>query len=218
MGVRRSHLTKPKNAATFSGIRCSKGHDGTRYLATGQCVTCVEIYPTYGDKSKLKRIAADGVMSTIACGVLELLQNHRCAYCGADDPLEMDHKVSLERGGTHWPSNRQGLCSRCNRRKWCHSDGDYRKANGIPKVTRWDAPAHLLQLLDRDVRLMERSPLRNRYARSMDPKGALEALILVSRRPNSPLGRRRPADTTGRGRPRKPHWTPELLLAYACLI
>jgi hypothetical protein len=43
---------------------------------------------------------------------------HRCLSCGASGlPLEVDHIVSIARGGTNAPSNLQTLCKPCNRRK-----------------------------------------------------------------------------------------------------
>lgn len=48
--------------------------------------------------------------------VLEAHQ-HRCAYCGAAGPLEIDHVVALSRGGLHTKSNVVPACKPCNSRK-----------------------------------------------------------------------------------------------------
>lgn len=225
MAVRRRHLVVPNRMNTFIGISCSLGHDGRRYEETGQCVTCVEIYSIYqGDKSDLKRIAADGVTPKIHGRVLLLAQGGRCAHCGAaDDKMELDHKTSIEFGGNNWPRNRQWLCRTCNRRKWCHGDAEYRVRHNIPTVTTWDAPPHIVRLLDKDARLIGESFLKRRFAHSRDAKAALRGLLSFSRRKGSPLAPN--PETRGekkRGRPPKAVTvgmiTEQFLLDYACLI
>ncbi len=44
---------------------------------------------------------------------------HRCAYCGGDSKLTVEHLVSLNRtqGGLHHPGNLVPCCTGCNRRK-----------------------------------------------------------------------------------------------------
>ncbi len=51
--------------------------------------------------------------------------NGRCAKCGSDENIEMDHVIPLARGGTHSPDNIQPLCALCNRRKSVKTE-DYR--------------------------------------------------------------------------------------------
>lgn len=41
----------------------------------------------------------------------------RCLLCGATEPLEVDHRIPLARGGTNDLENLQTLCAPCNRRK-----------------------------------------------------------------------------------------------------
>lgn len=43
--------------------------------------------------------------------------NHRCAYCGADGPLEADHVAPVSRGGRHDITNILPACQTCNRTK-----------------------------------------------------------------------------------------------------
>jgi len=43
--------------------------------------------------------------------------NHKCAYCGSQKNLEVDHIIPLSRGGRHDEDNMQILCRSCNRRK-----------------------------------------------------------------------------------------------------
>lgn len=67
-------------------------------------------------RRRVRISAGDGVS---AAEWVEILQafNHRCGYCLADGPLEMEHMVALSRGGVHTASNVVPACARCNRRK-----------------------------------------------------------------------------------------------------
>jgi 5-methylcytosine-specific restriction endonuclease McrA len=38
----------------------------------------------------------------------------RCAYCGSDGQLHLDHVEPLSRGGLHTPTNLVPACERCN--------------------------------------------------------------------------------------------------------
>lgn len=39
---------------------------------------------------------------------------HRCAYCGSNDRIQIDHVVPLNRGGTNYIGNLLPACKRCN--------------------------------------------------------------------------------------------------------
>lgn len=57
----------------------------------------------------------------------------RCALCGVtkkDSPLDVDHIIPRNRGGSNDMSNLQVLCSKCNRSKRDKDDTDFR--NGPP--------------------------------------------------------------------------------------
>lgn len=43
--------------------------------------------------------------------------NHRCAYCGAETRLEMDHVTPLSKGGEHTAANVVPACRTCNAKK-----------------------------------------------------------------------------------------------------
>ena len=59
---------------------------------------------------------------------LALLQTYgyRCTYCGADGPLEPDHRVPLARGGTNYIENIVPACRRCNTRKRLLTEDEFR--------------------------------------------------------------------------------------------
>lgn len=43
--------------------------------------------------------------------------DHRCRFCGATEPLQIDHIFPWSLGGTDEPSNLQTLCAPCNQSK-----------------------------------------------------------------------------------------------------
>lgn len=50
----------------------------------------------------------------------------RCAYCGAQSPLEADHRIPVSRGGTNYIENILPSCVRCNRRKFNMTETEFR--------------------------------------------------------------------------------------------
>jgi len=50
---------------------------------------------------------------------IQLVQDHRCAYCGkrAKNKLTQDHITPLSKGGSHTLHNIIGACSSCNSKK-----------------------------------------------------------------------------------------------------
>lgn len=45
----------------------------------------------------------------------------RCAYCGADNGLTVDHVIPLSCGGSNWPANLRPACRSCNPKKGARS-------------------------------------------------------------------------------------------------
>lgn len=50
---------------------------------------------------------------------IKLSHSNKCAYCGTDTQLTMDHIIPLARGGWHRADNIQPLCRSCNSHKGC---------------------------------------------------------------------------------------------------
>lgn len=50
----------------------------------------------------------------------------RCAYCGEQGPLEVDHRTPLSRGGTNLISNILPACRRCNAKKRNMTEAEFR--------------------------------------------------------------------------------------------
>ena len=57
---------------------------------------------------------------------LVLRYEGRCAYCGAEGPLQPDHRVPLALGGSNLIDNIIPACGRCNRRKHVMSEAEFR--------------------------------------------------------------------------------------------
>jgi 5-methylcytosine-specific restriction endonuclease McrA len=59
---------------------------------------------------------------------LALVESHgrRCAYCGVAAPLEVDHRIPLDRGGTNWINNILPACRRCNGAKHRLTEAEFR--------------------------------------------------------------------------------------------
>jgi hypothetical protein len=77
---------------------------------------------------------------------LYLAQDRCCAYCGLQGnmrakDMHCDHKLPIS-GDVKDDSihNLQWLCAPCNMRKRTTPDPEYRRLNGIPAITPWDAP------------------------------------------------------------------------------
>lgn len=75
--------------------------------------------PERGQLAKRKRralkLAADlAYISPRDWARLLARYGHRCAYCGTDGPLHMDHVVPLSRGGRHAIGNALPACAACN--------------------------------------------------------------------------------------------------------
>lgn len=66
------------------------------------------------------RCAAQGVPGTITAEELDEIEHRqggRCAMCGTDQGLSVDHVLPKSRGGLNVASNIQLLCGTCNRSK-----------------------------------------------------------------------------------------------------
>ena len=74
-----------------------------------------------------RRDAANGDSFTTAQW-LALLEYHggRCAYCGSNVRIEIDHRVPLIRGGTNTIENILPACRSCNRRKNQKTEEEFR--------------------------------------------------------------------------------------------
>ena len=82
----------------------------------------------YLSRCLIQRSRAIGLQSftTAEWFALVNLYEGRCAYCGVEGPLEMDHRVPLCRGGANTIDNILPACRHCNRRKHRKTEDEFR--------------------------------------------------------------------------------------------
>lgn len=68
----------------------------------------------YSRNYRARRAKSGGTITPEEWQEVLLQFDGRCARCGSDDRIEMDHVVPLWRGGRHDISNVQPLCKSCN--------------------------------------------------------------------------------------------------------
>ncbi len=88
-------------------------------------------------RSRRRALAAGAAGSFTAAEWRALVERHgaRCAYCGGEGPLEIEHRVPLSRGGTNDISNIVPACRGCNARKHDKTDEEFRAATGRLRVS-----------------------------------------------------------------------------------
>jgi 5-methylcytosine-specific restriction endonuclease McrA len=77
-------------------------------------------------RRRARELGAAGNFTTFEWRGLMVRFGHRCAYCGAQGPLQADHRIPLSRGGTHHIENILPACRSCNLRKGATSEADFR--------------------------------------------------------------------------------------------
>jgi 5-methylcytosine-specific restriction endonuclease McrA len=81
---------------------------------------------------------------------------HRCAYCGADGDLQVEHVMPISQGGEHHLGNIVPACQRCNYSKATASGREWYESQPFFSETRWFA---ILEALDRGQPDTEQLPL-----------------------------------------------------------
>lgn len=130
----------------FTGKPCRFGHIAPRYTTNSKCAICMRdevrrYYARHADHRRethrewsranaeqnrrqtaeysarlAKAKAASGFTNADAKRVFERYGN-RCAACGTESRLVLDHVIPLIHGGAHSESNLQVLCVSCNSKK-----------------------------------------------------------------------------------------------------
>jgi len=75
--------------------------------------------------------------------LLYLRQKGKCMYCGKKMDIRyfhIDHKIPVARDGANTVANQQLLCAPCNNRKGNMTDGEYRRAYGLPGARKAKSP------------------------------------------------------------------------------
>jgi 5-methylcytosine-specific restriction endonuclease McrA len=63
--------------------------------------------------------------------------DHRCAYCGAEGELHIEHVVPISKGGTHALGNVVPACESCNYSKTTHEVESWYRSQPFFSETRW---------------------------------------------------------------------------------
>lgn len=89
-----------------------------------------EKYLTTGQNTRARKFSADGILVEDEWqSILDKFGN-KCAICGAEGKLTIDHIVPLSVGGSNTIDNIQPLCRSCNSRK---GNGGQGKKRGRPR-------------------------------------------------------------------------------------
>ena len=86
-------------------------------------------------RRRSRELSAEGNHTTEEWIALLQRYEYRCAYCGADGPLEPDHRIPLARGGTNFIENILPACRRCNSRKRLLTETEFRARLASEKLT-----------------------------------------------------------------------------------
>ena len=75
-------------------------------------------------------VSASGRFTTAEWIALVGLYDGKCAYCGGNGPLKIEHRIPLSRGGTNSIDNILPACRNCNTRKHRLTDDEFRQRLG----------------------------------------------------------------------------------------
>ncbi len=121
-------------------------------------------------RARLADVGGPGVTESEWAAILTEFA-HRCARCGTDETLTMDHIVPIHAGGEHGPTNVQPLCKRCNSWKRVRTIAYAPDGTGI-EVTDMRALAQAIVAGDAPLDLLKPNQIElDRLARSL--RGAM---------------------------------------------
>lgn len=89
-----------------------------------------EVVRTKWQRYRGRRLRAPGTFTTEEWTALVAQYAGRCAYCGEEAELIVEHRIPLSRGGTNWIENIVPACRKCNARKHRMTESEFRARLG----------------------------------------------------------------------------------------
>lgn len=139
----------PATSDSFSFFT-NRRPDGTTYGGLrGTCKKCMaartalhskanpHLVAARAERRRINHAAAEGTHTTEDIAAIRRQLNDRCYYCGVglNGGGDVDHMVSISKGGTNWPSNLTLACKTCNLDKHAKSAPEFlawRRERGLP--------------------------------------------------------------------------------------
>lgn len=103
--VRLNALNRKWKKANPEAVKASSARYQKNNPHIGQLAT---------QRRRARKAGAEGLYTQADVVRIFKAQKGRCAACGDRKKLTVDHIVPLNKGGSNWPSNLQGLCLSCN--------------------------------------------------------------------------------------------------------
>jgi 5-methylcytosine-specific restriction endonuclease McrA len=85
-----------------------------------------EVGRARSENYRARKRAAEGSFTAAEWLALVEQWGGRCAYCGAEGPLQSEHRTPLDRGGTNFIANILPACGRCNTKKHRMTEEEFR--------------------------------------------------------------------------------------------
>jgi 5-methylcytosine-specific restriction endonuclease McrA len=86
----------------------------------------------YRQQRRARELNAEGSFTAEDVARIFAEQGGRCAYCGEERKLTIDHKKPLSRGGSNDLSNLVGACRSCNSRKGARELSEFLRSRRRP--------------------------------------------------------------------------------------
>jgi hypothetical protein len=144
----KCNASLPETSDYFSFFT-NRGKGGTTVGLRGTCKKCMakrtaehsknnpELVEARAARRREVEAQAVGTFSSVDIAFIRRKLNDQCRYCGVllEGRGDVDHMLSLSKGGTNWPSNLTLACKTCNLDKHSKSAEEFlnwRQERGLP--------------------------------------------------------------------------------------
>jgi 5-methylcytosine-specific restriction endonuclease McrA len=135
--MRRWRANNPERDRERRRADYARRPDVARAQSASYARTHPQVRRTRYHNRRARVSSAGGTFTTAEWQALVEQYGGRCAYCGALGPLVVEHRIPLSRGGTNDISNILPACARCNDKKHCLTEEEFRAR--LDKDGRFDA-------------------------------------------------------------------------------